>query len=47
MKHWRIMFKRRGSVTITGTSFHKALLASQIKPFLVIEVESIIQIESN
>lgn len=46
MKHWRIMFKRRGSVTITGMSFHKALLASNIKPFLVIEVESIIQIEA-
>lgn len=47
MKHWRIMFKRGASVTIKGMSFHKALLDSQIKPFLVIEVESIIQIESN
>ena len=45
MKHWRIMFKRRGSVTISGLTFHKALLDSQLKPFLVIEVESIIQIE--
>lgn len=45
MKHWRIIFKHKPSVTITGMSFHKALLASNIKPFLVVDVDSIIQIE--
>lgn len=44
-KTFRINFKTREVVYITGSTLSKAIIASGLKPFLVIDVESITQIK--
>lgn len=44
MKYFRIIFKNRPSITVKGNSLPAALINGQVKPFLVIDVKSITQI---
>ncbi len=44
MKYFRIIFKNRPSVTVKGNTLSQAVINASIKPFLVIDIESIAQI---
>jgi hypothetical protein len=44
-KYWEIVFKNGTSKMIAGYSFQGALINSRLKPFLVIDVESITELE--
>jgi hypothetical protein len=44
MKYFRIVFKNKPSVTVKGNTLSQAVISAGIKPFLVIDVESITQI---
>ena len=44
MKYFRIVFKHKPSITVKGKTLSQAVVNSGIKPFLVIDVESITQI---
>ena len=44
MKYFRIVFKNRPSVTVKGNTLSQAVINGCVKPFLVVDVESITQI---
>lgn len=44
MKHvWNIKFKSGTSTNVVGPTLSKAIIASRLKPFLVVDVHSITQ----
>jgi hypothetical protein len=45
MHVWNIHFKNGAVVTVSGSTFSKAIRDSEVKPFLVVDVESVTQIK--
>jgi hypothetical protein len=44
MLYFRIVFKNKPAITVKGNTLSQAVITAGIKPFLVIDVESITQI---